>query len=126
MTDHLARAHRIQMLTLDRVQGEWVEYSDGDVLLRIRAVRAGADRRNASGDGDYVIHANDMDWLILAERLQIDGVQIEPRPGATITPEKSEGVYEVTNGASGNCFEWSDTRQVRLRIHTDKTLNVDA
>ena len=126
MSDAATRAHTIHQKSLERLHGEWVVYADGQLSIRVRAVRAASDSANASGEGENIIHARELDWLIRSSLLVHEGKQIEPRPGATITPEQSEAVYEVNNGPSGECFRWSDTRQVRLRIHTDRIEKVDA
>ncbi len=124
--DIIRNAHRIHQQTLNRVAGEWVTYTDGEVVIRVQAVRGQSEPNEIASDGEYRISGRTIDWLILATDLHDAGVQIEPRPGATITPESSEGVYELTNGPSGECFAWSDARQVRLRIHTDRVIRTDA
>lgn len=118
--DHLRNAHTIHHRALNRIVGEWITYADGEIEIRARAVRGQSEPAEITGEGDFEISGRSIDWLILAADLTNDGSQIEPRPGAIITPDSAEAIYEVNHGPTGECFEWSDARQVRLRIHTDR------
>lgn len=127
MNPHACRAERIHHKTLERLRGEFVTYRDEDTVIeRVKAVRGGSAATPTSGEGGFYVDADEDDWLILAERLvDADGAPIEPRPGATITPESAEAVFEVTNGAGGKCFTWSTANRVRMRIHTDRIERTD-
>lgn len=126
MNPHARNAERIHHKTLERLRGERVTYRDDDVVIeRLLAVRGGSSTTPTSGDGGFFVDADEDDWLILAERLVVDGKLIEPRVGATITPESAEAVFEVNNGSGGKCFAWSSANRVRLRVHTDRIERTD-
>ena len=122
MADQLRRSLTIHARTQKRVAGELVTYVDGETEIEVVAVRAQANEAGQTGDGDFYISTIDMDWLIITDELKTeDGETITPRAGATITPiENPDGTYEVTKGPNGKTHRPGDTRQVRLRIHTDK------
>lgn len=102
-----------------QIAGEWVTYADGEIEIRVKAVRGQSEPAEIAGEGDFEISGRAIDWLILAADMTNSGSSIEPRPGATITPDSAEAVYEVNHGPSGECFQWSDARRIRMRIHTD-------
>ena len=118
--DILRRSQLVHQRVLNQVAGEWVTYRDGDAEVRVKATRAKHIPRDSELEGDYRIESVSDDWLILAAELSYEGSPLTPRPSATITPETGEGVWEVVSGPEDRCFEWSDVRRVRLRIHTNK------
>ena len=120
MTDRLARAHTIHQRILNRFAGDRVTYQDGELTIEnVPATPADANEHGIDGDGEVIVGAHDCDWLILRADLVHEGNQVTPRPGATITDSNSRQ-FEVVNGPNNRPFRWSDTRHVRMRIHTDR------
>lgn len=122
MSDRLAAAQRIHQRALERVAGEWVVYRHGALTARLKMVRGQSQFTSQTSDGETIIDTRSIDWLIDPERLITDaGSKIDPSAGATITPDKGDGVFELTNENNGRAWSWSDGRGSRIRIHTQRT-----
>jgi len=119
--DIIRRAHEIQNRLLKRVAGhEWVLYRGGGITARVKMIRGQTRPAKLISDGELHVGRRYTDWLIATDEFITEaGAAILPMVGATITPESGEGLYEVVDGPSGRPFDYSDSRQVRIRIHTD-------
>ena len=121
MADIVRRSHEIQNRLLKRVAGaEWVLYEGGGITARVQMIRGQTRPSKLISDGELHVGRRYSDWLIATDEFVTEaGEPITPMAGATITPESGEGVYELVDGPNGRPFDYSDSRQVRLRIHTD-------
>lgn len=121
MVDRLANAQKILQRSLERVAGEWVTYRHGELTARLRMVRGQSNFTSQTSDGESIIDTRSIDWLINPENLVTTaGLKIEPRAGATITPDKGDGVFDLTDANGGRAWSWSDGRGSRIRIHTHR------
>ncbi len=89
---------------------------------RLIAVRAVLGRPGAVGDKSVEpvrIDANDLDFLISAADLSLDGEPIEPRPDdrLLVTLNGRACVYEVLPGGEGPPWRWSDPQRTVRRVH---------
>jgi len=121
MTDIVRRSHEIQNRLLKRVAGsEWVVYTGGGITARVKMVRGQTRPSKLISEGELHVGRKYCDWLIPTDEFVTDaGELITPIVGATITTELDGEVYEVVDGPNGRPFDSSDSRRVRMRIHTD-------
>ncbi len=120
MVDIFRTALRLHQRTLNRVAGGWAVYQDGAVKIRLEVTPANSQSSEARGEGEVEIGTNTNDFLCESADMVHKGEQVEPRPGATITLEDTGHVYELCKGPRGAAFRYTDAREVRMRIHTDK------
>ena len=113
MADLVRNAQAIHNAALAAVAGEWVRYTDGENSVRVQMVRGKSEFDESYGSDNQVTTLKTVDWLITPGKLGL-----EPRIGATITPEIGDGTFEVIPGDDGHPFSWGDGRGTRYRLHT--------
>ena len=74
----------------------------------------------ADGSGSFRIEWTDMDFLIAAVDMEIDGNPVTPRRGDMVYMAQGGGTlaYAVMPYGSDPCWRWCDPGQSMMRVHT--------
>lgn len=115
-----AKASRIQFAAMQRIAGEWVTYTDGNLSVRAKMVRGSSQFEDVTAEGETHTESRVVDWI--AERAKLvdaAGAEITPRAGDWILPDAG-GTYELVPGPNGLPYDWADDYEARYRLHADK------
>lgn len=121
MPNAVERAIAAATSALKATNGVSVVYSKGpgQVSGAITAIVGETEFEDVDEQG-IVISGKSRDYLIAADELLINSVQVAPENGDTIveTVGSTTFVYEVSRIPGGKHFQPSDPYGARLRIHT--------
>lgn len=82
----------------------------------------GTTRRQVQDSSGAIIEWESTDFTISAEKLVLNGRQVEPEKGMRISrqfPDRTE-VFEVQSPGDELPWQWKDSGRTRMRIHTVK------
>lgn len=102
-----------------RAEAGTVAYSrGGSTNPSVKATQA--ETKGETADGEIILDARVADWLIERVDLTIDGDEVEPLPGDTITIALNHGneTFEVAHAGPEPCWRWHGRDGGTYRIHT--------
>jgi hypothetical protein len=88
--------------------------------LPCRAVLGNKLLKLDDGQGGFRMEWTDLDFLISADELRVDGITLTPTRGdlVLLTIGTDEQTYEVfPYGGTESCWRWADPHQSMLRVH---------
>lgn len=113
--------------TLRSYVSEEITYSrEGVGSVTLQATPSSKLLKLSDGEGGFVYERTDMDWIIPAADLVLNGEPTEPRRGDRITFEVGaygeEQLFEVMpfGGGEEPPWRWSDPYQTIARVHTKR------
>lgn len=122
MPSLLERSTRLLNTRLSRAAAVGIVYKRGDRRAHLAEGVPGRRLVEASAQtGAGVVSSLELDWLLDASRLRIDGGKVEPEKGDLIEWRQGDGttlVYRVVLDANGRPFRVADQLGVLLRVYT--------
>lgn len=114
------RAELVHAKAQKRVAGEPITYTDGDLVVRLTAVRSSGGDDVATEEGGVYVAGRTIHWLIIAADLvDSDGGQVRPQESATIT-DGGGVIYRIVPLAENIAWRWSGNHRIRYRVQSEE------
>ena len=115
MPNLLSNSVRLLARTVKQAGGVVIRYVRGTAEVEIVAVPGQSDIESQGIDNEVIVAKAD-DWLIEADDLWLDGVNVLPKRGDKIL--YNGHVHEVVRRGESSCYGWTDQTKQLLRVYT--------